>query len=123
MVAIDLVNKEIDLLSDKIQLKLNIQMEQGEKAIQEVKALLTNQTKSMVEGFDADSMKGFKISMALMKQKLQKTLFVGSGKEDLLDGFLESVVMIFVNAVSEIQNSKHEQNKVHTVYKDIVVKE
>ena len=123
MVAIDLVNKEIDLLSDKIQLKLNIQMEQGEKAIQEVKALLTNQTKSMVEGFDAYSMKGFKISMALMKQKLQKTLFVGSGKEDLLDGFLESVVMIFVNAVSEIQNSKHEQNKVHTVYKNIVVKE
>lgn len=68
-----LLNKEIDILANKIQHKLNIEQEEGKSRENEMELLLgDNPSKESLKDY---MHKKYKVRMQLIKQKLQNTLF------------------------------------------------
>lgn len=128
------VKREIDILSNKIQQKLNIELEEGKAMSGEISLLLGD--KPSEEALQSYFHKKYKIRMNLLKQRLQKALFSSSNQVDIRKSgpsevmlYMDKVIQIFTDALKETHSTQEEEklgfdNKVyHSLWTKTLIKE
>jgi hypothetical protein len=115
---LQLIKKEIDILGNKIQQKLNIELEEGKSRDDEMQLLLGDNPSN--EAIKDYIHKKYKVKMELVKQKLS-SLFFSSKKNSEVKEWCDQVLIIFKEAFNEIQ-TQNEEEKLgfnNNVYKDL----
>lgn len=109
------IKNEVDILNNKIQQKVNVELEKGQADPEDIKLLLgDNPSQAVLKDY---FYKKYEIRMDMLKQKLQKALFTPARDEGDMETeqtdtqiYTDRVLVIFEETFTEARTQNEEQS-------------